>query len=253
MNKATLLTLPCLLATLLAPDTSRGEDFLLYTPKPAEGDKAPASPDEGILVRSVTVKRGDTLSDLSKKYLGRGSWFPQVLLFNSIKNPDLIITGDTLLVPVPAGQSAAEAEKAAPEKKHAKGGKRHAKARGKHRAVAKPEAAQPEAGMREALPHEPGKPESVKRESVKREAAPVKRETAKPEVSRPVRPEPAPLRLATPSEQTSYQQAKLAYLRGDYQKALELFTEFRSKYPSSTFSADVALYQADCMLHLSGE
>ena len=67
MNKATLLTLPGLVAMLLTPVLSCGEDFFLYTPKPAPGDQVPASPDQGVLVRSVTIKRGDTLTHLSKE------------------------------------------------------------------------------------------------------------------------------------------------------------------------------------------
>jgi len=267
MNKATLLTLPCLLTTLLAPVLSYGEDFLLYTPKPAEKDQVPATPDEGILVRSVTVKRGDTLSNISHKYIGRASWYPQVLLFNSIENPDLIYTGDKLLVPVPSEQAAAAEKKGAPEKKHLKGEKRHGarhRAAVRHKAAAPPEAAQPE-----SVKPQPAKPQTAKRKAVKPSALP--RETVKPEATRPltlkpeavkqkpVKPEvfrvvrPEKTRPVATDEQGSYQQAKLAYLKGDYQTALELFSEFRSKYPGSTFSADVALYQADCLLHLSGE
>ena len=230
MNKATLLTLPCLLATLLTPVLSCGEDFLLYTPKPAEGGQAPASPDQGIMVRSLTVKRGDTLAKLSKKYIGRASWYPQVLLFNSIKNPDLIITGDKLLVPVPSGQAAASEQKGTPEKKHAKGKRHHGRRRAapRHRGVAKTEAvgqgaAQPETSQRET----------------------VRPETAKPKKSQKL--------AATSKEQESYLQAKLAYLAGDYQKSLTLFTEYLRKYPNSAAAADASLYRADCLMHLSGQ
>jgi hypothetical protein len=269
MNKATLLTLPCLLSTLLAPVVSSGEDFLLYTPKPAEKDQVPASPSEGVLVRSVTVKRGDTLSHLSHKYIGRASWYPQVLLFNSIENPDLIFTGDTLLVPVPSEQAAATEQKGGQEKKHLKAGKRHG---GRHRAaVRRKAAAQPEAGRPEMVQPELVRPETLKRKTAKPVAVPretvkpeatrpvavkpeaLKQTPARPEVTRPARPEKFQVRPVANDEQGSYQQAKLAYLKGDYQTALELFTQFRSKYPGSTFSADVALYQADCLLHLSGE
>lgn len=210
MNKATILTLPCLFATLISPVLSGGEEFLLYAPKPATGDQMPASPDRGVLVRSVTVKRGDTLKNLSRKYIGRAGWFPQVLLFNSIKNPDLINVGDKLLVPVPPAKAAAvkdSAGKAASAKKHPGGEKRHsARARRKvvrHRGAAKPETSQ--------------------------------------------------LRPATSDEQGSYQQAKRAYLNGDYQKSLDLFTAFLRKSPRSTYSADAALYRADCYLRLAGE
>ena len=232
MKKATLLTLPCLLATLLTPVFSYGEDFLLYTPKPAEGEKAPASPDQGVLVRSVTVKRGDTLANLSRKYIGRGSWFPQVLVFNTIKNPDLILTGDKLLIPVPAGQEAAAEQKAAPERKHARGKKHHGGKRA-HRGVAKQEPAEQAATSPEAPRHESHK--------------------HKIGMSRSARLKHARLRGTTSGEQENYLQAKLVYLSGDYQKSLDLFTDFLRKYPNSSSSADAALYRADCLLHLSGQ
>jgi len=267
MNKATLLTLPCLLTTLLVPVLSYGEDFLLYTPKPAEKEQVPASPGEGILVRSITVKRGDTLSNISHKYIGRASWYPQVLLFNSIEDPDLIYTGDKLLVPVPSEQAAATVKTL--EKKHLKGEKRHGvrhRAAARHKAVTKPEAAQPETVNPELVrpqtaKRKPAKPVAVPRETIKPEATrpvtvtpeSVRQKQVKPEVSRTARPAKSLVRPIATDEQGSYQQAKLAYLKGDYQTALELFTQFRSKYPASTFSADVALYQADCLLHLSGE
>jgi len=260
MNKATLLTLPCLLATLLTPVLSCAEELLLYTPKPAEGDQAPASPDQGILVRSITIKRGDTLANLSHKYIGRGSWFPQVLLFNNIKNPDLIITGDKLLVPVPSGQSAASEPKAAPGRKYAKGKKRHGARRAKtqHRGAAKPETVEPAtaapgAPAPETLKRESVKPETIKPETAKRES--VKTETGKRKITKSAtgKKKKSQLRSASSAEQESFLQAKLAYLAGDYQKSLALFTEFLHKFPQSSSSADAALYRADCLLHLSGQ
>ncbi|WP_026843127.1 LysM peptidoglycan-binding domain-containing protein [Citrifermentans bremense] len=83
----------------------RGEEMLLYAPKPAAGEQAPADPKDGVLVTTVTVKRGDTLKNISKKHIGVAGWFPQVLVFNTIKNPDLIHPGDKLLVPVRPGKS----------------------------------------------------------------------------------------------------------------------------------------------------
>ena len=252
MNKATLLTLPSLIAALLTPVLSNGEDFLLYTPKPTEGDQAPASPDQGILVRSVTIKPGDTLAHLSRKYIGRGSWFPQVLLFNSIKNPDLIYTGDKLLVPVPSGQAAASTHKGAAEKKHARGQKRHRGRRGvsRHRGVSKPEPGV--SGLETGIPvtarPEAVRPGAARTETVKPGAA--KTGAAKTATQKPERFQ---LKPVTSDELGSYRQAKQAYLSGDYQKSLELFTEFLHKYPRSASSPDAALYRADSLLRLSGE
>lgn len=160
MKKSTLVTLPCLLATLLTADLARG-DFLLYEPKPAAGDQVPASPDQGVLVRTVTVKRGDTLANIARKHIGRAGWFSQVLLFNSIKNPDLIYVGDKLLVPVPPGRAAVGKAKAASVRKHAGGQKRH----GARRAVVRRlGAAKPEASrLRPATPDEQGRYQQARR------------------------------------------------------------------------------------------
>lgn len=77
-----------------------GGDYLLYAPRPAESDRPAAGPEEGILVKGITIKRGDTLKALARKYRGKSSYFPQILLFNKISNPDLIHTGARLLMPI---------------------------------------------------------------------------------------------------------------------------------------------------------
>lgn len=99
MAKHTLVALGSLVLLSFGA-TGHAEEMLLYTPKPAAGEQAPASPKDGVLVRTVTVKRGDTLSKLSRKHIGVADYFPQMLVFNTIKNPDLIHPGDKLLVPV---------------------------------------------------------------------------------------------------------------------------------------------------------
>lgn len=278
MKKATLLTLPCLIATLAAPAVSGGEEFLLYTPKPAEADQAPAKPEEGVLVRNITIKRGDTLSGLSQKFLGRGSWFPELLVFNSIKNPDLIYTGATLRVPVPPEQGAAVDKEAAAEQKPATRGKRHHGKRGAAQkqhaapvAKAKPEAAQPEPPRTAPEASAQG---SVEPKAQPKPAAKVtakaygkaqgkvavkgrgKAGTKKPATAESARAAHPVVRQASPvasPESESFRQAKQAYLTGEYQKAMELFSEFLQKYPNSTSSADAALYRADSMMHLSGQ
>ncbi|ABQ24583.1 tetratricopeptide repeat protein [Geotalea uraniireducens] len=77
-----------------------GGDYLLYAPQPTESDKLTAGPEEGILVKGITIKRGDTLKALARKYRGKSSYFPQILLFNKISNPDLIHAGVRLLMPI---------------------------------------------------------------------------------------------------------------------------------------------------------
>lgn len=76
-----------------------GKQYLLYVPQPVTPSQNTSS-QNGILVQEIEVRQGDTLYGLSRKFNGRGMYFPQILLFNSIKNPNLIHTGDTLRVPV---------------------------------------------------------------------------------------------------------------------------------------------------------
>lgn len=101
-----LLTLCCLLLPVLGATPGMAEESLLYAPQATTLERAPADPRQGVLVKTVTVKRGDTLKKLSRQHIGVAGWFPQVLLFNTIKNPDLIHPGDRLLVPVRTGQAA---------------------------------------------------------------------------------------------------------------------------------------------------
>jgi hypothetical protein len=71
----------------------------LYAPRPVAAEEK-VRKEDGILVQEVPVKKGDTLSRISRRFSGHGSYFPQILLFNDIKNPDRIYTGTTLKIPV---------------------------------------------------------------------------------------------------------------------------------------------------------
>jgi len=89
-----------------AASTAYAEDYYLYKPEKAQSKNVPA-PGDGVLTKTITIRKGDTLSRLSRRYGGRSAFFPQILLFNRIKNPDLICTGAMLKVPVtrPEGSS----------------------------------------------------------------------------------------------------------------------------------------------------
>ena len=96
------LNLPIILAIILLATASAAvadEGFYLYKPAKTQSQKIPA-PGEGVLTRTITVQKGDTLKKLSHRYNGRSSFFPQILLFNRIENPDLIYAGKTLRVPL---------------------------------------------------------------------------------------------------------------------------------------------------------
>ncbi len=89
-----------LVATLLLPPPATADSVLIYRPETVTG-QLPTTPDEGIAVKVVTIKRGDSLSKLSRRFTGKGYYFPQILLFNRIADPNLIFTGEIIRVPIP--------------------------------------------------------------------------------------------------------------------------------------------------------
>ncbi|MFZ3209638.1 MAG: LysM peptidoglycan-binding domain-containing protein [Geobacteraceae bacterium] len=92
------------------------DEYRLYTPQPVETTDLPATPEKGILVKIITIKQGDTLSALSRKFFGRGLFYPEFLPFNEINNPDLIYAGKKLRIPLAKASKAATHHK--PEEKH---------------------------------------------------------------------------------------------------------------------------------------
>ncbi|WP_161947434.1 LysM peptidoglycan-binding domain-containing protein [Trichlorobacter thiogenes] len=100
------------MALLLCGATaSWGADYL-YLPQPFNGEAG-----EGVLVREVTVKKGDNLSRISKRYSGRDYYYPQILLFNDIKRPHWIQIGQVLRVPLSRKAAAKLGQQAVEEKK----------------------------------------------------------------------------------------------------------------------------------------
>jgi len=81
-----------------------GDEYFHYLPSPLETETTPTRED-GILVKKITIRRGDTLSNLSRHYAGKGYYYPQILLFNKISNPNRIFAGRELLVPVSSSVS----------------------------------------------------------------------------------------------------------------------------------------------------
>lgn len=87
------------LLLFLCPSSALAGDLLLYLPNPLD-TAAPPLPAEGVLVKKITIKQGDTLAALSRQFSGKGSYYPQILLFNKIPDPNLIYAGHELLVPL---------------------------------------------------------------------------------------------------------------------------------------------------------
>src|ERR1035441_7116900 len=87
------------LAGMMASYAS-GDEYNLYKPEKVEKPKVPDNPGDGVLVRTITIRKGDTLWKLSRKYGEKSSYFSQILLFNKINNPARIYAGKKLRVPV---------------------------------------------------------------------------------------------------------------------------------------------------------
>ncbi|BDV41339.1 peptidoglycan-binding protein LysM [Geotalea uraniireducens] len=223
-----------LILTLALGGQAYGGDYLLYAPEPSQGKK-PASPEEGVLVQSITIEKGDTLYSLSRKYNGRGGYYPQILLFNEIKNPNLIYAGNSLLVPVaPAeGRQTVQPRKAASAAEAAKRPRSHAGRK---------------LGRKDA-----GTAKAPK--TVTTVAPPASRAGVSPSPVRqsvPARPAEPPKKAAQ-REQTLYEQGIEAYKTGNYRQSLEAFDLFLQRYPDSPLVPDVSLYRADTMLKLSNQ
>ena len=222
MKRAATIMLAALAGSAV-PLTALAAEYLLYTPQPQESKPALPEKGKGVLVKKITIKSGDTLGKLSRSYSGRRSYFPQILLFNDIKNPDLIYAGKELFVPV--GQQEAAAEAATPKTPTPAVRKKSGKA------AAKEEKAE------------------VTRPVEPRDAKPATRKGRK-------KAESAPAKSGADQgkgEQTTYMQALDDYHKGDYNSALKLFTRFLERYPSSALAPDAALYKAECLFKLSGE
>jgi LysM repeat protein len=213
--------------------TSHGLQDYLYTPHAVVHGEKPQ--DGGLLVRELTIKQGDTLSGLSKKYIGRGMYYPQILLFNDIKNPDLIHTGDTLKIPLPS--TAVSATKAPAKQTATRLQKKHAVSERKSGEAKEPD---PRITINRAIDADgkklsSGPPLTVHNNSVSL--------TGKKE----------PVVSAASDGQKNYEQAVKAYRQDDFRAALKLFEIFLAENPTSPLAADASLFKAECYLKLSSQ
>lgn len=244
-RRACGIAVALLLFSLVSPVWSQEED-LIYSPRAASpGEKKP--PKDSILVRKVPVKKGDTLSRISRKYSGHGTYYSQILLFNNIKNPNLIYAGKTLKVPVTKPQlfEAGKGEQANIDKELSSGelkpldqGKQNKKAareevekhspeRVSHEQASVTPPAETTTGRKITTAKEPQLPVA----DVKDESQTVAAD-------------------ATPAQKL-FEQAVRAYRQDDCRTALVLLDRFLTENPASALAADASLYKAECYLKLS--
>jgi len=268
-----------LLLALASPVWS--QQYLIYTPKIMAPDEQ-EQPKDGVLVREVPVKKGDTLYGLSRKFSGHGSYYSQILLFNDIKNPNLIYAGKTLKVPVSkeqpreagAGAPAKAAKAGKPGESVAKTAETSGVAVRKTVPQAK-EKAKPltelslsdlkqlehgkhkkKAARKKVAVHASKRTKSVRAAAKQPEAVVVgKRSGGEGQQSLQAvdNTEAQPVVAQSETDQKLFEKAVRAYKQDDCRAALDLFDRFLAENPSSPMAADASLYKAECYLKLSSQ
>lgn len=212
-----------LLLCSILPIAAEASEYLLFTPQPLEGEILMPERGKGVLVKRITIQRGDTLSQLSREFNGKGSYFPQILLFNNIKNPDLIYAGKELMVPV--SRQTTVSKNSIPQEESPQPVRQ--KPATKPAQVKQPTAAT-------VVPVETGRRTFADKPLATKQAPAGKQDSHQVELD-------------------SYSQALNTYNRGEYEQALTLFSRFLERYPSSPMAADASLYKAESLLKLSGQ
>jgi LysM repeat protein len=218
------MTGAALLVLALVPAAQGAGEFYLYEPKPVDKPAAVAEPGDGVLIKNITIKRGDTLSGLSRKYAGKGSYFPQILLFNEIMNPNLIYAGKELKVPVTTESGLSRSDDTTASTRPATVVKRKKQ---RKTAVTAP----------------------VPVAAIPRKVAP----SPAPAASRAADVTAPPVTQTSTPEQKLYEKAIAEYRASHYGQAHQTFATFLDRYPSSPLAPDAALYKAECLLKQAEE
>ena len=194
---------------------------------------------DGVLVQDVAVQKGDTLYGISRKFSGHGSYYPQILLFNNIKDPNLIYPGNIFKVPV-----SHQAERTS-ESGGITGAPRGVEAPAVKLVVAAPPAATvTDIPVQDLKKVDAGR--DKKRGAKAKVAVPAKKQaTAETQHAVPA------ASGAAASGQNLFERAVKAYRQDDCRSALELFDRFLAENQASPLAADASLYKAECYLKLS--
>ena len=248
--RALITTVIALTSCLAMP--AWGQKQLLYTPQPVTPGQKVTSQD-GILVQEIEVQSGDSLYKLSRKFSGRGMYFPQILLFNSIKNPNLIHTGETIKIPVTkktehdSGQLETTTTGAGHKPKNSVNKKEPIKSE------AQPTDSQSNIKTSTATSSSTelslSDLKTVRTE--KKRAGKIKKRTAGRATHKSVAAT-APAANATDGQKL-FEAAVKAYRKDDCRTALELLDRYLAENSSSPVAADANLYKAECYLKLSAQ
>jgi LysM repeat protein len=236
-------------AIFLFVDASPGwsQQQYFYSPNTVETE-GNAQGKDGVLVQEVSVQKGDTLYGISRKFSGHGSYYPQILLFNEIKNPNKIYPGDVFKIPVSRNVVPVQVDKSP-----VKNGKV---------AVPSGDVAVPGSVNAASLQKQvPAVTSAVPAADVSTHD--LKKVDTGGEKKRAIREKVAgssKKQIAGEKQQTTaasgqklFENAVKAYRQDDYKKALDLFDRYLSENQSSPLAADASLYKAECYLKLSSQ
>lgn len=249
-----------------------GQQYLLYVPQHVDSSQKKAPSHDGILVREIEIKKGDTLYDISRTSSGHGMYYPQILLFNSIKNPNLIYSGATLKVPVTQkneGQTSERITTPATALSHKPVATETKKAPLKteeqpyvRKSAGASPVSHPDAELslkdlkrseaKKTRTHHVGKKKTGHpKRSASHEAPHVKAPAAAQAAVHTKTVAAAPATSSHVAGQKLFESAVKAYRQDDCRTALELLDRYLAEYSGSPLAADANLYKADCYLKLS--
>ena len=195
---------------------------------------------DGVSYREVTVQKGDTLYDITRKYSKEGSSYAETLRFNNLKDPDEIVIGDIVKVPLNRGKKAQKPNQAKQIIPAAPVQKQQVTAKAAPKTVP-------------AITGIPQPPIFSSNSTSRQKAGQA------PEISTP-----PPIQPGTQKQQTTsiapitsgqklFEQAIKSYRTGDCQTAIQIFSQFLAEDTTSKLAADASLLIADCYLKLSGK
>jgi LysM repeat protein len=214
----------------------------LYSPTTV-GAEGNAQGKDGVLVQDVPVQKGDTLYGISRKFSGHGSYYPQILLFNDIKDPNRIYPGNVFKVPIPRNTVSGQIDKVSL----------------KNEKSAEPVSAAivPTSADAPAVQKQTPVTDLSLHDLKKVDTGKEKKRTAKEKGTATAKKQAAGEKqhAATGSTQAQklFENAMKAYRQDDCKTALELFDRFLAENQGSPLAADASLYKAECYLKLSSQ